>query len=104
MQYNCISVLLSVAGFNTQAFTRVLCIMGHVLLSLCLPSSHSCETEVLLEPQEKPGLYPFFFFSTAAYFLRRRFGFPSADAQVNGQDPNGRCAAVSAPAAQGAGV
>lgn len=68
MQYNCISVLLSAAGFNTQAFTRVLCIMGHVLLSLCLPSSRSCETEVLLEPQEKPGLYPFFFFQQLLIF------------------------------------
>lgn len=104
MQYNCISVWLSAAGFNTQAFTRVLCIMGHVLLSLCLPSSRWHETEVLLERQERPGLYLFFLFLIATYFLRFKFGFPSTDMEVSGQDPNWCCTAISAPAAQGAGV
>lgn len=62
MQYNCVSVLLSAAGLNTQALTRILRITGHVLLSFCLPSSRWREMEVLLEPQERPGLYLFFFF------------------------------------------
>lgn len=82
---------------------KVLQIMGHVLLSLLLLSSHCHKREVLAELPERPGLY-LFFFKIAAYFLRSRFGFPGADTEVSGQDGNQRCAAVSAPAAQGAGV
>lgn len=85
MQYNCVSVLLSVAGFNTQAFTRVLCIMGHVLLLFHLGSSCQCETEVLVEPQEILLLLVCFFL-IAACFPRCKFGFSSADTEVNGQD------------------
>lgn len=70
MQYNCVSLSLSAAGFNTQAFTRVLGLTGHVLLPLCLPSSRWCETEVLLELQEGPGLYTRLYFFVCFFFFK----------------------------------
>lgn len=98
MQRNRAFLLLSVG--NTQAFTNE-SPPNHGARSALAPLA-----ELPLSQERGPGRAAgeTFFFKIAAYFLRSRFGFPGADTEVSGQDGNQRCTAVSAPAAQGAGV
>lgn len=102
MQCNRAFLLLSMG--NSQAFTNE-SPPNHWARSALAPLA-----ELPLSQERGPGraagetrVVPFFL-KIAAYFLRSRFGFPGADTEVSGQDGNQRCAAVSAPAAQGAGV
>jgi len=81
MQCNCVSVVLSAAGFNTQACCALAPLAELPLTFNRRPVRATGET----------GTVPFcfFFFLIAAYFPRFQFGFPSTGMEVDGQDPIG---------------